>query len=513
MVSVADNLQVAVPFAHPARLRARALAHGFGGATLDAFRYLELRCGPGANLLPLARQFPEARFVGVEPDGQLLAQARARAEEAELPNVALFDSDKAALADADRFDYVLAHGIYSWVEQAEQRALLETCEAALAAEGVACVSYNTLPGWSVRGVVRDLMMRAARGKSGEARLVAARSLATKLHRHTEGDHPYLALFGAELALVHDKPDAELLDDHLADHNEALYFDQFVERADAAGLSYVGEMLPATPDGAMDMQLVPELMQQGLSRREAEQCLDALSYRQLRASLLCRQGPQLTPLPELATLAHSGYYAGRLAATDEPLLGPDKMLRFQAHTGVVIEADQPLLKASLLVLAAAWPQGLTAQAIVSSAMALLRERELPDAASQADMDSTVADLAQLCRRQQLELLPWTPEVRRDAPAKPRLAPLTRLEAQRTSIVTSARHEPVELDAVTRVVAQRLDGSCDPATLVRELSDRIDAGALTVEPELPLAERGEALGKLVVEALTKLRGLGLLAGDGG
>ncbi|RLB53522.1 MAG: hypothetical protein DRI90_21070, partial [Deltaproteobacteria bacterium] len=341
--------QVAISLTHPARMRARASAHGLGGVELGPFRYLELHCGRGSNLLPLAARFPEASFVGAEPNGQQLAEAKVAAEACGISNVELIEAEAlpldgpldGLLDGSAPFDYVVAHGIYSWVPEAEQRALLDTCGQALAPTGVACVSYNCMPGWSIRGVVRDLMLGAARGRGGQERLRAGRSLVTKLQRHLDGDHPYRALLAAELSLVHDKSDAELLDDHLADCNEPLYLADFVTRASKHGLTYLSELIPATPDGAMELEVPAQLMAQGLSRVEAEQCLDALCYRQLRATLLCREGADVREQVDHVFLAGAGYFAGRLVpGTEEPLLGPGKMLRFQTPTGVVIEADRP-----------------------------------------------------------------------------------------------------------------------------------------------------------------------------
>ncbi len=504
----APALQTAVALIHPARLRARALAHGLGGVELGPFRYLELYCGRGANLLPLANQFPEASFVGVEPDAPKLAEARAAVADCGLNNVQLLEGT-ASTQDDDPFDYVVADGVYSWVEGEAQRALLAACSKVLAPTGVACLSYNCMPGWSLRGVVRDVLMGAGRGRNGPDRLTAARAMITKLQRHLQPDHPYRALLSTELSLVQHKSDAELLDDHLADRNEPLYVSEFVDRAQEHGLAYLSEMVPATPDGALELEVPPQLMQEGLSRVEAEQYLDLLCYRQLRVTLLRRQETVVRDVPASAVLASAGYYAGALLpSTEEPLLGPGKVLRFETPTGVVIEADRPLLKAVLLVLSDLWPAGLKAQPLVSAALSLLRERNLQDAATEAEIEAVLSDLVQLSYRQQIELLPWTPVVARETSEQPKVGTLTRWEAAQGSVITSARHEPVPLDAATRAIARLLDGTRDLAVLTAELGHLSDAGELTFDPEPGPAERGALFGELATGAVSKLGKLGLL-----
>ena len=67
----------------------------------------------------------------------------------------------ASIADVDRscgqFDYIICHGVYSWVPPAVQDKILWICRASADAQGVAYVSYNTYPGWHLRTVVRELM--------------------------------------------------------------------------------------------------------------------------------------------------------------------------------------------------------------------------------------------------------------------------------------------------------------------------------------------------------------------
>lgn len=56
-----------------------------------------------------------------------------------------------------RFDYILTHGVYSWVPPAVQEKILRLCASNLTEHGVAYVSYNVNPGWSMRGMLRDMM--------------------------------------------------------------------------------------------------------------------------------------------------------------------------------------------------------------------------------------------------------------------------------------------------------------------------------------------------------------------
>src|SRR5205823_13298119 len=104
-----------LPQAHPGRLATLATLCGLRPAPVERCRFLELGCGSAGHLLPLALALPESRFVGVD----LSATAIARGEEARralgLTNLTLHHADLLEFTpEGEPFDYVIAHGFYSW---------------------------------------------------------------------------------------------------------------------------------------------------------------------------------------------------------------------------------------------------------------------------------------------------------------------------------------------------------------------------------------------------------------
>src|SRR6185295_8277293 len=76
-----------------------------GGADGDGGSVLELGCGDGANLLPMAWYRPGWRFVGVDADGSSLASAREGTRRLGVRNLELIHSDLRRVALGDqRFD-------------------------------------------------------------------------------------------------------------------------------------------------------------------------------------------------------------------------------------------------------------------------------------------------------------------------------------------------------------------------------------------------------------------------
>ena len=122
-------------------------------------RVLELGCADGGNLIPMAWYLPKARFLGVDRAAGSLATGRAIADRLALSNLELRQADIADLdpASLGLFDYILIHGVWSCVPFAIQEQILRLCGACLAPQGIAYVSYNTLPGWHPRSMVRDFL--------------------------------------------------------------------------------------------------------------------------------------------------------------------------------------------------------------------------------------------------------------------------------------------------------------------------------------------------------------------
>src|SRR5262249_40604322 len=152
---------------HPDCLATLATLLGMRPVPVDRCRVLEVGCATGGTLIPLPQALPESSFVGIARAPGQIEQARRVTEAVGLTNV---DLRPASVLDVDesfgQFDYILCHGVYSWVSPEVQDAILRLCRERLAPQGVAYVSYNTYPGWHLRAPVRDLMRYHVRDVAG-----------------------------------------------------------------------------------------------------------------------------------------------------------------------------------------------------------------------------------------------------------------------------------------------------------------------------------------------------------
>jgi len=181
---------------HPDQLAAYARLCGLEPAPVERCRVLEVACGDAANLLPMAVALPKATFHGFDLASSSIERGRAIARELGLANLTLAHLDiNEAPARMGEFDYVIAHGFYSWVPQSARDQPMAICRASLAPRGVAFISYNTLPGGHIRRMIREMMLfHVDRAPDPETKTNQARALLHFLSKFSAGDDEYRLLF-------------------------------------------------------------------------------------------------------------------------------------------------------------------------------------------------------------------------------------------------------------------------------------------------------------------------------
>jgi SAM-dependent methyltransferase len=202
----------AFEFMHPNALARTAILAGLDAPPIEGCRVLELGCAAGANLMAMAEGLPGATFVGIDLSPRQIEAGRRTAESLGLTNVRLEAMSIVDLTpDFGQFDYILCHGVYSWVPPEVQARILEVCRDNLATQGLACVSYNTYPGWHARGSVREMMLYhvdpdatpALRVRQARQMIEALAAIAAQTH---QSERSPLKAIREELELVRDAED-------------------------------------------------------------------------------------------------------------------------------------------------------------------------------------------------------------------------------------------------------------------------------------------------------------------
>ena len=462
---------------HPDRLAALATLFGMSPTPVERCRVLELGCAGGGNLIPMAVALPGSSFVGVDLSPRQIADGQAVVRALGVSNIELKALDIRSInADFGEFDYLICHGVFSWVPADVQDKIFAICTQNLTANGVAVVSYNTYPGWHDWLVARDVMTYHVRGLTDPlARVQQARAfLGFVAQSAAESDGPFRQKLLDMARRLADKSDCYLLHEHLSAINEPLYFSQFIDRAKAHGLQYLADakLSPMTP-----LHLSPEaeqtLNQVAPTLVQREQVLDFLNNQSFRRSLLCR--PQATINRALKGETLASFRIATLAqpASDRPDIASSVAERFATPDGLELSTDDPLLKAALVHLAEVSPWPVPLGELLTGARILLGQPA--DAAAPArDVKVLGSRLLNCFLAGLVELHVRPPSFRLEVSDRPVASPLARWQVTSAVAdrVTNLRHELIRLTDLARRLLPLLDGRHDRTELL---------GLLKAEPQ--------------------------------
>jgi SAM-dependent methyltransferase len=448
----------AYPDTHPDRLAAIATLSGMTPAAIERSRVLEVGCGDAANLLPMAYGLPGSDFVGFDLAAAPVAAGRRAAERLGLANLSLAARDLADFpADAGRFDYIIAHGIYSWVPPGTRDRLLALIAHHLAPNGVAFVSYNVYPGCHMRRMVWEMLrFHVDHLPDARQRIAEAQTLARLLAHGRAAPDEYTAVVQRELEQVADRDPAFLFHDDLAPINDPVYFHEFADHAARHGLQYLGDAeLQTSSYVGLAPQARSVLAQ--LDPLTREQYLDFVRCRRFRQTLLCRA--------EVALDREIG--PERL---DGLLLGARAPVRVGGASATVEArgADEALLQAVLDEVADAAPRALAIDELAA------RVRARSGAANPKAHDARfLRDLAfGAARAGGLQLHRRAPRLATEPGERPLASAVARLQAESDEIVTTLWHDSVKLDdEAARALLPLLDGTRDRAALLEAMGTRL------------------------------------------
>jgi SAM-dependent methyltransferase len=431
---------------------------------------LEIGAGDGGNLIPMALGLPGSEFVGIDLAAEPVARGAAVIEELGSSNVALRVADVLELPpDLGDFDYVIAHGVYSWIGPEPRDALVAACGRLLAPQGVAYISYNAYPGSYLRDMASDILSFHLRGVGEPAeRLAGARRLMA-LVVAANARTPYAGVLREHFERVLQHPDALLYHDDIAVVNTPVYLHEFVDHAARHGLQFLSEAR------LHDSQLheLPEDVASELGRLPddavvREQYIDFVVNRMFRQTLLCRDDIALDRRLDARRLAGLSLAA---ALRVEPAAAGEQPT-FVGRGGISFQPGRPRLSAALETIAAAWPRAVTFAHLAANLDAAARDR-------------LGGELLEIHAAGAVDLHVHPPAPAAVPGSRPVAAPHARRQAALgLDRVTSLRHASVRLeDRLAAHLLSLLDGSRDRADLEAAIGEHVAGGGLDgtgVEP---------------------------------
>ena len=521
---------------HPDWLSVAGRVLGVSTPRADRASVLELGCGRGANLVGLALALPDAEFLGIDAAEAQIADGRADAEALGLRNLT-FSAGDIATNEVDRviddlsargtFDYVICHGVYSWVPTAVRARILELARERLAPGGIAYISFNTLPGWHARGLARDVLRRVATGTTAAERAMSARGFLELWYRHLGADQVLGDYLRGEMDLLGRLSDRYLFFEHLVEENTAFYLEDFVGTVRAAGLEYLGDADLGTmrPEQLGD-EAAEEIGRLGLDPVGIEALLDLLTVRLFRRALICRPEDvgslgREHPLRDAwlqADLDVAGLQVDLMAPADSS--SPSESgaatttnatqveVQLTDDTGTLLSSDDPVVTSALWIMSETRPAGLHVETLISRVAERLGRAAEPQLSEELRhaMEALVlhgrVDAGRVDR--------GTTHVVDECPIVSRLVRRQAEEAR--PYATTSRHDHLALDRLDHVLLARLDGRHQRHDLSAATLSALADGDLEITVDERALEGSndevDLIAEIIDEKLEQYRRVGLL-----
>lgn len=491
---------------HPDCTATVATLMGMHPADVATARVLELGCGNGGNVIPMAAALPHAHFLGFDLSPRQVEQGQRLIRCADLDNVELQAADLLDLDDElGCFDFIICHGVYSWVPAAVREKILSICQRSLAPQGVAYISYNTYPGWHFRSIVKDMLYFHTRHlEKPQERLAESRGLLNFLVESIpDSETPYARVLRSEAEAFQRDPDYYLVHEFLDEVNQPFYFYQFMEAAASKGMQFVAEAWSHTRTDDLPPAVNRQIRDISPDLLHVEQYLDFLRRRTFRRTLLCHDNVSLSRSPTTDQVMNM--FASHLAMPMEHADLPAGTVRYRTAGGQAITTNHPALQAVFTCLWERHPHVVPVKELLVHARAALPQE--PPLATCADGD-LIGLFLKCFLANALLLHVHPPCFATELSARPCATRLSRAQARLGLPVANLWHRHMELNELDRHVLSRLDGEHDRACLVTELRDAVEQGTMTAEllrsaaPDLPWPEPGQDLGDFIDVSLQRL-----------
>lgn len=464
---------------HPGGLAAIGLLLGLEPAAVETCRVLELGCASGANLLAMAETLPAAEFVGVDVSGRQVAEGRVAAQALGFANVDLRQGDILDLpTDMGTFDYVIAHGVYSWVPAEVRDALLAACRSLLNPHGIAYVSYNAYPGWAPMKALREMLFYRTRDSLGQhQRAEDAETFYRLLQKANPAEGSSFGHFLGEYEshvegrhrIAGERAASLLLHDEMADVNDPVYFHEFAGHAARHGLQYMADAdFPTVFATRLPAEAQAELRRLAATAIEHQQYLDFLTNATFKRTLLCHEeravsrriGERIEPFRSLFAASPARPAAAEAKGGARTFAGSD---------GARFTTANPIGQAALAILCERYPERVAFPALAEAACERVGAEAPALEAAEAQLAAVL--LQGFCYSASLVELRTTAGAYTVTPGeRPTTPAFARRQVAGDSLtVTNLRHERVTVDTLQARLIALFDGTRTRDAVFREVDE--------------------------------------------
>lgn len=462
---------------HPDRLATMSGFFGVQAKPVERCRVLELGCGTGGSLLSFAYDLKDSEFIGIDLSEKQIEIGKQAVSEIGLKNLELRQADIMQInrEDYGEFDYIIAHGIYSWVPDFVRDQILKICNEMLAEQGIAFVSYNALPGAHFGLMTRGMMMYHTRNlESANDKVNQSLSLLKFIADNASIDKNYKELLQSELKSLSERGFAGIFHDQLADFYHPVYFHEFVAHASSYNLQYVTEVEYFTlRDSNYPKEILQLFDQLGDDKIAVEQYLDFIKGRRFRQSLICRAELKVSNQPDPKFTREIRMASPVTTQTKKTDFSLGKHEIFSADGKGKIEIDHPLTKAALCYLGSIWVRSATFPEIVeNAAKILMQETGAEVEVSERDVEILTDVLFKIFCVGMLRFSTHEPQFTNEVSDKPFASDLARWQTDSSDSISTLLSTSIAIeDALGKELLRLCDGTRDHAQLVRDMSEFI------------------------------------------
>ncbi len=469
----------------PEKLSTLGTLFGMTPPKIETARVLELGSAAGGNLIPHAVHYPKGYYVGVDLSKVQVEDGQKHIKALGLKNIEL---KHCSITDVDesfgKFDYIICHGVFSWVPDFVQDKIFEICNKNLSPNGIAYISYNTLPGWNMVRTVRDMMMYHAKGfVSPQDKVAQARALLAFVKESLEGqDTSYSKMLTQEADLLSKQGDHYIRHEHLEDNNKQFYFTEFMEEAGKQGLQYLSDVALSTMYLGNMKPSVTEKLQSLNDIVKTEQYLDFINNRRFRSTLLCHSN---VPINRSLNNNNIKNFAISLDILPEkPFnqkdLESNEVVKFffKGDKNQYVSSSSQWLKAALYVLAEYKGYPLKFATIVEKANKFFKT----DCKAQIEAD-LLGNAMNLVIKGYMEISLFERDKAKVNLEKPTLNNLALYEVNHTNNtwVTGFNHAPVGINIFDKFALKYMDGKNTKKQILDNLIKEVADGQLTVNKD--------------------------------
>lgn len=480
---------------HPDLLCSSAKLFGLEAPDIETSRVLELGCGNGMNLISHAYSLPEAEFVGIDLGKQHIDYAKKCVDELSLENIDFRQCDllEMSVEEFGKFDYIIAHGLFSWIPDFVREKTLSLYNEMLTDNGVGYLSYNAYPGWHYHKLASEIAKIHTRNiVEPFEKVEKATEFIKFLGENTVQKDVYKFILQNENFNLEKKNEIAIFHDNLAEINQPFYFHEFADLLDKNGFQFLSE----AEYFSMSFQNLPpesKKMIEGMSDIVwQQQYLDFIKGRSFRQTLFCRKDFKLNRQPNPIILDEFYVASGIETASKNPELHTNKVEKFNGMEDNGFEIDHPLTKTALDHLGKIWGDSIIFRELLNTSKDNLESKGVTFENWEAQFQITRAIFMQLILQTKLiEIHSYRPEIFTEVSNKPLINKLAKSQLDKGDLILTNYERVIKVeDSILRHLLESLDGN----TSIEEIHKKMHK---FVENEKSIGNKAEILKDLSSE----------------